>query len=179
MFPWKAIVYNLIKWKRIIVDWCQMSKRNDEPVNHLLLHRSIAKELLAFIFVVFGVRWIMPKLVFQYGCRKPALYKMLKTKSGIWFQHLSRGKYGIKEMDGHLSGRSFLLTELSPDLSKLDGSSILNIQDFWIIYWKKTRTFLFFVFFFWVSFIYNLYTKVSLFVYLLMKFIYLYKIIRG
>lgn len=32
-----------------------MSKRNDEPVNHLLLHCSVAKELLAFIFEVFGV----------------------------------------------------------------------------------------------------------------------------
>jgi hypothetical protein len=52
-------VDNLIKWKRFIVDWCRMCKRNSEPVDHLLLHCSVAKELWAFVFVVFGVRWII------------------------------------------------------------------------------------------------------------------------
>ena len=40
-----------------------MCKRNEESIDHLLLHCPIANELWAMIYSLFGVQWVMPKSV--------------------------------------------------------------------------------------------------------------------
>lgn len=53
-------VDNLIKRRKIIVDWYCMSKI-EKTIDHLLLHCSVATDFGSFNFVVFGVRWVMSK----------------------------------------------------------------------------------------------------------------------
>lgn len=40
-----------------------MCKSCEENVDHLLLHCLVVMELWNFIFVVFGVKWVIPKTV--------------------------------------------------------------------------------------------------------------------
>ena len=98
-FPWKSIwkqkissrvaffvwivafgkcltIDNLRKRKVCILDWCYMCKYNNETVDHLFLHCSVALELWDMIFGLFGVCWVMPMSVVelfacwqgQFGC---------------------------------------------------------------------------------------------------------------
>ena len=45
----------------LILDWCCMCKADGEPVNHLLLHCPVARELWNMIFSLFGISWVMPR----------------------------------------------------------------------------------------------------------------------
>ena len=40
-----------------------MRKRDEELVDHLLLHCPIASELWGFVFALIGVKWEMPRKV--------------------------------------------------------------------------------------------------------------------
>jgi hypothetical protein len=53
---------NLKKWKIIVVDWCYMCKSR-KTVNHLLLHCNIVSALWYYICSLFGLAWVMPRLV--------------------------------------------------------------------------------------------------------------------
>jgi hypothetical protein len=43
----------------IVVDWCCMCKKSEEPIDHFLLHYEVARKL----FRLFGVVWVMPQRV--------------------------------------------------------------------------------------------------------------------
>ena len=44
----------------ILVNRCCMCHRNEEVVDHLLLHCPIAHSLWAYMFQIFGTQWVMP-----------------------------------------------------------------------------------------------------------------------
>ena len=68
-FVWIATLGNILTIDNLrllkiqILDWCFMCKSNRELVNHLLIHCSIATELWAMVFSLFGIHWVMPKMV--------------------------------------------------------------------------------------------------------------------
>ena len=57
------MIDNLRKIKVWILDWCYMCKCNGESVDHLFLHCLIAIDLWSMVLGLFGVSWVMPKLV--------------------------------------------------------------------------------------------------------------------
>ena len=50
---------NLKKRGIVVTKWCFMCKANVEDVNHLFLHYSVASDLWALIFCLFGVFWVI------------------------------------------------------------------------------------------------------------------------
>ena len=52
-----TVIY-LLKRKIVLVQCC-MCKHNGENVDHLLIYCPLDLELWSFVFVVFGVRWVM------------------------------------------------------------------------------------------------------------------------
>lgn len=54
---------NLIRRGITLVDWCCMYRCGSKTVNHLPVHYIVACELWAFIFPMFGVKWVMLKRV--------------------------------------------------------------------------------------------------------------------
>ncbi len=55
-------IYNMIRCVICIVNHCILCKQGGS-IDHLLFHCSIAQELWTFIFVVFGIGWVMLKEV--------------------------------------------------------------------------------------------------------------------
>lgn len=47
----------------VMVNRCIMCKNSEEILDHLLLHILKATELWDFIFVAFGMKWVLPKMV--------------------------------------------------------------------------------------------------------------------
>jgi hypothetical protein len=68
-FTWSAALSriltldNLRKMHTIIVDRCCLCKRDEESVNHILLHYDVASALWNNIFSRFGISWVMPRSV--------------------------------------------------------------------------------------------------------------------
>ena len=44
----------------MVINWCCMNKRDEETIDHLLMHRPVARELWNLVFSLFGVLWVMP-----------------------------------------------------------------------------------------------------------------------
>ena len=93
VFPWKAIwrvkaprwisffVWG-VAWNNILtrdnlrlrisefVDWCIMCHHCEETVDHLLLHYEMANQLWNFVFITFGLSWVIsrstPNLLFGW-----------------------------------------------------------------------------------------------------------------
>ena len=86
LFPWKAIwkvkaprrvsffvwcvVWNKIltgdnlKLRKLVsVDWCIMCRLCGETVDHLFLHCEMAYRFWSFIFITFGLSWVIPKSI--------------------------------------------------------------------------------------------------------------------
>jgi hypothetical protein len=59
---------NLIKRKFILVDWCCMCKCSGETTDCLLLHCAVAKVFWTFLFLLFGVKLVMPQHVVVVFC---------------------------------------------------------------------------------------------------------------
>jgi hypothetical protein len=60
---------NLRKWHVIVVDWCCMCKKNEESVDHLLLHCKIVSALWNTIFSSVELAWIVPsRVVDLFAC---------------------------------------------------------------------------------------------------------------
>ena len=51
---------NLMLRGRILVNRCCMCHRNEESVDHLLLHCSVAQSLWVYMLKIFGIHWVMP-----------------------------------------------------------------------------------------------------------------------
>lgn len=68
-FVWSATLgkiitmYNLWKWRVIVVDRCCMCKRNGEFVDHLLFHYEVAYVIWNVFLSQFGLFWVMPRRV--------------------------------------------------------------------------------------------------------------------
>ena len=56
---------NLRKQKILILDWCCMCKRNEVSVDHLLIHCPIAFDLWSMVFTLFGIHWVILKIVVE------------------------------------------------------------------------------------------------------------------
>jgi hypothetical protein len=44
----------------VVVQWCCMSKKSRESIEHLLLHCDVARDIWNFFYRLFGVEWVMP-----------------------------------------------------------------------------------------------------------------------
>ena len=44
----------------MVIDWCCMYKRDEETIDHLLMHCPVARELWNLVFSLFGILWVMP-----------------------------------------------------------------------------------------------------------------------
>ena len=68
-FVWIAVhgqiltLDNLMLRGRILVNRCCMCHRNEETVDHLLLHCPVAHSLWVYMFQIFGTQWVMPGFV--------------------------------------------------------------------------------------------------------------------
>ena len=73
---------NLILKGRILVNRCCMCQRNEEIVDHLLLHCPIAHSLWVYMFQIFGTQWAMSgsveSLVYCWS------FWLKKFSSDIW-----------------------------------------------------------------------------------------------
>ena len=53
-----------LRLKRLVfVDWCIMCRHCGEMVDHLLLHCEMAYWLWSFVFIPFGLSWVIPRLI--------------------------------------------------------------------------------------------------------------------
>jgi hypothetical protein len=42
-----------------------MYKKSGESIEHLLLHYEVARNLWSYILTLFGVEWVMPRMVLE------------------------------------------------------------------------------------------------------------------
>ncbi|XP_065627831.1 sphingoid long-chain bases kinase 1 [Quercus suber] len=86
VFPWKAIwkvkaprrvsfFVWCVAWNKILtgdnlrlrklvfVDWCIMCRHCGETVDHLLLHCEMTYRLWSFVFITFGLPWVIPRSI--------------------------------------------------------------------------------------------------------------------
>ena len=86
VFPWKAIwrakalrrvsfFVWCVAWNKILMgdnlrlrrlvflDWCIMCCHCGETVDHLLLHCEMAYQLWSFVFITFGLSWVIPRSI--------------------------------------------------------------------------------------------------------------------
>ena len=54
---------NLVKRNLSLVNWCCLCRCNGETVDHLLLHCKFAHALWSELFLMFGLQWVMPRMV--------------------------------------------------------------------------------------------------------------------
>jgi hypothetical protein len=81
-FPWKALARvdffvwtpalgkilthdKLRKMNVVVTEWCCMCNKSGESIEHLLLHCEVSCDLWSYIFTLFGVKWIMPRMVLE------------------------------------------------------------------------------------------------------------------
>ena len=133
-FPWKAIwnvkassnvsffiwtealgiiltVIYLLKQKIVLVQCC-MCKHNGENVAHLLIYCPLDMELWYFVFVVFGVRWVMPRMVYGFAStlgRKSTLFrdKIWNACHGVFYRMSGRKRKRITFEEWELSVERF------------------------------------------------------------------------
>ena len=74
---------NLRKRIVVVLDWCCMCKKDEDSIDHLLLHCHVARELWNMVFSLFGVHWVM--LCHAVDLLASWLYKCSRRKSlVIW-----------------------------------------------------------------------------------------------
>ena len=45
------------------MDWCIMCRHCGETVDHLFLHYEMAYRLWSFVFITFGLSWVIPRSI--------------------------------------------------------------------------------------------------------------------
>jgi hypothetical protein len=48
-----------------LVNWCCLSKKNKETVNHLLIHCEFTSEIWHLVLNLFEVSWVMPSNILE------------------------------------------------------------------------------------------------------------------
>jgi hypothetical protein len=56
---------NLQKRNVVVIEWCCMYKKSGESIEHLLLHCEVGRDLWSYIISLFGVEWVMPRMVLE------------------------------------------------------------------------------------------------------------------
>jgi hypothetical protein len=59
-WPWSNFFNHVV-----VIEWCCMCKKNEESMDHLLLHYEVAHDLWSYIFSLFGIEWVMPRMVLE------------------------------------------------------------------------------------------------------------------
>jgi hypothetical protein len=54
---------NLYKRNVVVIEWYCICKTNGESIDHLLLHCEVARDLWSYIFILFGIEWVVPRTV--------------------------------------------------------------------------------------------------------------------
>ncbi|XP_065636444.1 uncharacterized protein LOC136070428 [Quercus suber] len=54
---------NLVKKNLPLVNWCCLCRRDEETVDHLLLHCKLASTLWSEVLIMFGVQWVMSNTI--------------------------------------------------------------------------------------------------------------------
>jgi hypothetical protein len=49
----------------VVIKWCCMCKNSGESIEHLLLYCEVARDLWSYILTLFGVEWVMPRIVLE------------------------------------------------------------------------------------------------------------------
>ena len=85
---------NLRKRQVVVIDWCCMSKKDGETIDHLLLHWPLARELWNMEFSLIGVSWVMPRGIVKLWaakfnkCKSAVIWSMIPhcLMWGIWWE---------------------------------------------------------------------------------------------
>ncbi len=71
-----------------------MCQSSGESIEHILLHCTVARDIWLFVFTLFGVPWVLPKMVVQMlSCWNERFHrhKSFKTWNGtIWREQNSK-----------------------------------------------------------------------------------------
>ena len=60
----KILTGDNLRLRRLdFVDWCIMCRHCGETVDHLLLHCEMAYRLWSFVFITFGLSWVIPRSI--------------------------------------------------------------------------------------------------------------------
>ena len=51
------------QWLYQVEPWCIMCRHCGESVDHLLLHCEMAYRLWSFVFITFGLSWVVPRSI--------------------------------------------------------------------------------------------------------------------
>jgi hypothetical protein len=49
----------------VVIECCCLCKKSRESIEHLLLHCEVARDLWSYILTLFGVEWVMPRMVME------------------------------------------------------------------------------------------------------------------
>jgi len=56
---------NLRKMNVVVIECCCMCKKSGKSIEHLQLHYEVARDLWSYILTLFGVEWVMPRMVLE------------------------------------------------------------------------------------------------------------------
>ena len=89
----------LKKRGRHLANRCPLCGKDEESLDHLLLHYPKVHNLWAFIFTIFGVYWVLPRSIKDTltGWKGPPSRKSLMK---VWMaaHYACFGQFGEKEM---------------------------------------------------------------------------------
>jgi hypothetical protein len=47
----------------VVIEWYCICKKSEESIEHLLLHCEVARDLWSYILTLFGLKWVMSRMV--------------------------------------------------------------------------------------------------------------------
>ena len=130
---------NLRKRKVWLLDWCYMCKCNGESVDHLFLHCSVAMDLWAMVFGLFGVSWVMPQSVMgllacwqgSFGRHRNGYIWLMVPHCLLWCLWRERNSRCFEDKERSISDlKLFILRTLMDWLAALRNQSFSSFLDF-------------------------------------------------
>ena len=130
---------NLRKQQILILDWCCMCKRNGESVDHLLIYCTIAFDLWYMVFTLFGIHWVMPKIVGEllacwqgkFGRHQNSTIWMAVQHCLMWCIWRERNNRHFEDLERSVSDlKLFFLKTLLDWVTMLGFRSFSPVHDF-------------------------------------------------
>ena len=130
---------NLRKQQILILDWCCMCKRNGESVDHLLICCTIAFDLWYMVFTLFGIHWVMPKIVGEllacwqgkFGRHQNSTIWMAVQHCLMWCIWRERNNRHFKDLERSVSDlKLFFFKTLLDWVTMLGFRSFSPVHDF-------------------------------------------------